>query len=871
VRGGADGDFLISTDGGNDLLEGDGGDDFFEVRRGLDDQVTVNGGDGNDLLSVTGYGTANLFTLIGGIGNDSLRIAAMWGTAQISLGAGADEISLASSDSSLLNFGHLVVSDFETGADGDRLDFDQWLTTTFTWDQATNPFQSGHLQLVQDGDDTLLQADGNGGGDNWRTVITFSDREVSSFTPHNLDGFASDGSAPAGVTLIGTSSGETLTGTAGDDRIEGLGGADTLEGMGGADLIIAGDWIDWIEGGTGDDRIEAGGGNDYADGGAGDDEVYGGDGDDVVYVNNGADTVWAGAGDDTVHVQVSPPLGKTTIVEGEAGADTIRLLTSVAGTFVVADGGADADTFEIGDLHGTATVTLGGGADRIMVRGNAGADGPPGRVTITDFTPGDGGDLIDLAASLGLLLLNWDGSNPFATGHARLVQQGGDTLLRIDRDGSGSSHDFVTVFTLAGVGAATLTADNLGYAVPAVYGSAGDDLATGGPGNDFLLLHQGGEDTALGGVGNDVLYFGASLSAGDVADGGAGRDALVLQGNVTAVLTDTNLVGIESVSIQSGANTKFGDTANNLYDFNITTADGNVAPGQQLIVNAQSLRAGEDFTFDGSAETDGKFLVYGGHGVDDLIGGDGADLFFFEGQRWGAGDKVVGGAGRDAVVISAGSGLTHIEFAVDSLTSIESISLNNHFATDPSQRPSYEIVLHNGNVTPGGTLIVNGSSLPAGQLVKVDGRGVHDGNLILFGGGGNDTLKGGDGADLLIGGAGADSLNGGAGADTFRYDSASDSTAARPDLIGDFRAGVDKIDLSRIDADTLTDGNQAFHWIGSDAFSATGAASAGELRTYQSGSHWWAAGDTNGDGNADFVIALTPQAGMPLGPGDFLP
>jgi Ca2+-binding RTX toxin-like protein len=400
-------------------------------------------------------------------------------------------------------------------------------------------------------------------------------------------------------------------------------------------------------------------------------------------------------------------------------------------------------------------------------------------------------------------------------------------------------------------------------------GNVHSNVLTGGGGNDILLLQDGGSDSAFGGEGNDVIYFGPEIEYGEVADGGPGRDAIVLQGNVTAVLSDLNLVGIESISLQSGANATFGDTANNFYDFNVKTADGNVAAGQQLIVNAQSLRAGEDFTFDGSAEHDGRFLIYGGHGVDTLKGGDGVDVFFFEGQRWGATDKVDGGAGRDAIVISAGSGLTHIEFAADSLTNIESISVNNFFATDPSQKPSYELVLHNGNVIPGGTLIVNGSSIPGGgQVVNIDGRAVHDGNLILFGGGGHDIVIGGDGADLIVGGGGGDSLTGGAGADTFRYDSTSDSVGI-PDLIGDFQTGLDKIDLSRIDANTLLAGDQAFTWIGVGAFSGTGSASAGQLRVRDDGSYRWVEGDTNGDGTADFAIAFHP-ASAPQVPGDFL-
>jgi Ca2+-binding RTX toxin-like protein len=398
---------------------------------------------------------------------------------------------------------------------------------------------------------------------------------------------------------------------------------------------------------------------------------------------------------------------------------------------------------------------------------------------------------------------------------------------------------------------------------------AGDDTLNGGAGSDQLRAGTG-TDHLDGGTENDVLYFGANLSAGDVGDGGAGRDAIVLQGNVTVVLTNTNVTNIESISLQSGANATFGDTANNFYDFDITMANGNVLAGQQMIVNAQSLRVGEDFTFNGSAETDGTFLVYGGHGVDHLTGGAGVDVFFFEGDRWGPNDKVDGGGGRDALVISAGSGITHIEFAADSLTNIESISLNNHFATDPSQKPSYELVLDNGNVAAGQTLIVNGNSLAtATQFVNVDGSDVQLGKLILFGGAGNDTLTGGAGADILFGAGGADDLTGGAGADTFRYDSTADSTSTVMDEIAGFVSGSDKIDLSRIDANTLTGGNQAFHWIGSNAFTGGGGAAAGELRVFQSAGTWFVQGDTNGDGHADLVIAVT--SGSPLVQGDFLP
>jgi len=402
-------------------------------------------------------------------------------------------------------------------------------------------------------------------------------------------------------------------------------------------------------------------------------------------------------------------------------------------------------------------------------------------------------------------------------------------------------------------------------------GNAADNRLDGGAGNDQFNLSAGGVDTVIGGAGNDVLYFGSSFTSADSADGGDGRDVLILQGNYNVTLTDGSATGLESISLQTGANTKWGDTANNFYDYTVTLADGNVAAGTQLIVNGQSLRAGEDMTFDGSAETNGSFLVYGGHGVDTLKGGALGDIFFFEGTRWGANDKVDGGAGRDSLVISAGNGVTQITFGAASLTNIESISLNNRYASDPTQTPSYDIVLDNGNVAAGATLIVNGSSLAnATQFVKVNGSAVLNGNLTLFGGAGDDTLIGGAGNDTLSGAGGGDDLTGGAGADTFQFRSSGDSTAANPDQVLDFQSGVDKIDLHFMDADSVEGGHQSFSWIGSNAFTGVGAASAGELRAYSQNGIWFVEGDTDGNGTADFVIAVTTQGNAALVQTDFL-
>ena len=75
-----------------------------------------------------------------------------------------------------------------------------------------------------------------------------------------------------------------------------------------------------------------------------------------------------------------------------------------------------------------------------------------------------------------------------------------------------------------------------------------------------------------------------------------------------------------------------------------------------------------------------------------------------------------------------------------------------------------------------------------------------DGNDVLIGSDGNNTLVGGDGEDVLAGGLGVDMLwggdEGGTGdgdTDTFVID---DLTAA--DIIGDFEAGIDEVDLTAL-------------------------------------------------------------------------
>ncbi|MDE4305943.1 calcium-binding protein [Phaeobacter gallaeciensis] len=120
----------------------------------------------------------------------------------------------------------------------------------------------------------------------------------------------------------------------------------------------------------------------------------------------------------------------------------------------------------------------------------------------------------------------------------------------------------------------------------------------------------------------------------------------------------------------------------------------------------------------------------------------------------------------------------------------------------------------------------------------------------LNGGAGDDTMDGGAGDDILRGGRGADFLTGGDGADDFFFRL---SGPRGTDTIADFASDdLDIIRLDRIDADSSTEEDDAFTFIGSAHFSGT----AGELRAADRGDFQRIVGDVDGDGNADFVIKV---------------
>lgn len=223
--------------------------------------------------------------------------------------------------------------------------------------------------------------------------------------------------------------------------------------------------------------------------------------------------------------------------------------------------------------------------------------------------------------------------------------------------------------------------------------------------------------------------------------------------------------------------------------------------------------------------------IGGGSGSDDLSGDDGDDRL-----NGGIGDdNLHGGNGNDHLL--GGEGADHISGDAGNDTS------NGGNGNDSIDGGAGDDTMQGGN--------------GADDLTGDDGRDKLVGGAdsdSLSGGTGDDKLDGGQGNDHVDGGAGRDLLRGGVGADAFVFHTGeTGATRETADRIADFsHAQGDQIDLSTIDADTLTDGDQAFAFLGTAAFGNH----AGELRYDVVRSNVYVSGDTNGDGVADFVIRL---------------
>ncbi len=303
----------------------------------------------------------------------------------------------------------------------------------------------------------------------------------------------------------------------------------------------------------------------------------------------------------------------------------------------------------------------------------------------------------------------------------------------------------------------------------------------------------------------DATDFGGTLPSGTVS----------FDANETSKTITVNVAGDTTVESDEG----FTVTLANPTNATLTTATA-----EGTIENDDPRPPGQ--TIGGGSGND---VLTGGAGNDKLSGRAGNDTL----NGNGGDDILQGGAGKDILNGDAGNDHLYGDGGDDTLSGGQgNDTLNGGLGNDTLNGGE-------GNDTLTGGL---------GKDVLAGGEG----NDTLNGGLGDDQLSGGAGDDQLLGGAGQDTLRGDAGADRFDYNALFQSLAGEGrDVIQDFTAGEDKIDLRDIDANRNLANDQAFNFIGTDvAFSHT----VGELR-FDSAAHLVQA-DSNGDGVADFEISL---------------
>jgi Ca2+-binding RTX toxin-like protein len=399
--------------------------------------------------------------------------------------------------------------------------------------------------------------------------------------------------------------------------------------------------------------------------------------------------------------------------------------------------------------------------------------------------------------------------------------------------------------------------------VPGINGTPGNDVLLGSEDPDSFTLQDGGDDSASGAGGNDGFYFGGALTAADSVDGGAGSDTVALQGDYAAGLTFGDLQGVETFLFLSGSDTRFGDSGTGRYSSNITATDPNVPAGSIVTIVSTGLLAGENLSFNGSAENDGRFRIYAGIGIDQYTGGAGSDGFFFgaDGNLTGA-DRIDGGGGVDTVALRGDYAAVLND---TSLANIEVLALlsghtNEFTGVIVPSGFSYDLTMAEGNVAAGLRMDINATRLGSDESLGFDGGLETDGAFRILSGAGNDTLAGSQGADIIYGGLGADIMTGNGGGDLFQFRATGESSAAAPDRVTDFAIG-DTIDLSAIDANSVIAGQQSFGFIGASAFSGA----AGQLRAIDTGNSLWRIeADVNGDGVADMAILAQTASGFSL-------
>lgn len=261
-------------------------------------------------------------------------------------------------------------------------------------------------------------------------------------------------------------------------------------------------------------------------------------------------------------------------------------------------------------------------------------------------------------------------------------------------------------------------------------GTAGADTILG-LGGDDILDGKGGVDTLVGGVGNDIYYvddlndvvteLAGEGSADEVRSTVAGY---VLPANVE-IFTYIGTDPAPTIRGSSGNNTINGSGGNELFNL----SDG---------------------------------------GTDTVSGGAGNDGFAF-GATFDSTDRVSGGTGTNDQIGLQGNYIGGNALTVTGamVTGVEVLAVLPGF--------SYALTTTDDLVAAGATFTLYAGQLGAGDSFAFNGAAETNGSLVVYGGGGTDTIVTGGGNDSIYFGPGkfnplTDTVDGGTGNDMLGLD-----------------------------------------------------------------------------------------------------
>ena len=476
---------ITQGDSGNNTLNGTASADYLYGNGGND---TVNGNSGNDFL----YGGTGNDTITGGNGNDWLEG-----------GAGNDDMQGgADADTYLFTSGLDTIYDI-SGTDELRF-IEGWDASDLTF--ARNFGALNDMVITINGSNTITITDQFTSARQIET-IRFYDNSTMTLTGLSVTTHGNSSANTISGVLYGGSLNDIIYGYGGNDTLNGGDGDDMLYGGDGDDTLNGNDGNDLLDGGAGNDTISGGAQNDII--------VYSSGLDVVKDVHGGTDTLRMGSGIDVNAISFSNVSSYDTKITVTASVDEVTVENLRSGTtnyrieFVeFADGfvtslhdyaswvngtsGNDLIAYTSADetilgKAGNDTITAGGGADDVhggsgnddisgdggndllhggdgddilkggdgldTLYGGAGADAFVFQTAsafnnidvIKDFDVAN--DVIDLTDVLG----SYDPLTDLITDWVEMTTSGSDTVLKVDRDGTGGTYSLVQIATIQGI------------------------------------------------------------------------------------------------------------------------------------------------------------------------------------------------------------------------------------------------------------------------------------------------------------------------------------------------------------------------------------------------------------------------------------